>query len=58
MVVIISSGFLTVWLSSLVPREGGSDVSPAGARQRLETRVYPIVLLLACSGVAFQITPY
>jgi hypothetical protein len=38
-----------------VPGEGGD--SPAEARRRLETLVYPVVLVLACSLPAFQFLP-
>jgi hypothetical protein len=55
-VVVVSSAFLTAREYRLMPKEGGE--SPAEARRRLETLVYPVVLVLACSLPAFQVLPF
>ena len=59
-VVLASSAYLTVRLCPLFPREGEGSESPASfaTRQTLETLVYPIVLVICCSLLGFQIFPF
>ena len=57
-VVLASSAYLTVRLSLLYPREGEGSESPTEARQRLETLVYPIVLVFSWSLPGFQLFPF
>jgi hypothetical protein len=54
-VVLASSAYLTVRLYPLFPRGGEGSESPAEARQRLETLVYPIVFIFSASLLGFQV---
>ena len=60
--VVTSSAYLTVRVCLLlqIPREGEGSESPASfaTRQALETLVYPIVLVICCSLLGFQIFPF
>jgi hypothetical protein len=61
-VVLASSAYLTVRVCLLlqIPREGEGSESPASfaTRQALEPLVYPIVLVICCSLLGFQIFPF